>query len=92
MFGQLGRYVFAVFIDGDRVLSQRAIYDDFYQSDLLFPNETEVVGAIYQCLTCEPALWAEDEAPIDLDRLGKRAARRVHTPEEIAPTRPRAAR
>ncbi|MCG7508975.1 Wadjet anti-phage system protein JetA family protein [Mesorhizobium retamae] len=54
-----------------------AVYEDFYRSDLLFPTEAEVVRVIYDCITREPGLWAEDEAAVDLDRLVTRTGRRV---------------
>ncbi|CAH2395626.1 hypothetical protein [Mesorhizobium ventifaucium] len=60
LFGQLGPDVFTVFSGGNRLLYERAIlavYDDFYRSDLLFPTEAEVVGAIYNCITREPSPW-----------------------------------
>ncbi|WP_287055718.1 Wadjet anti-phage system protein JetA family protein [Mesorhizobium sp.] len=80
LFGQLGPDIFTVFSGGNRLLYERAIlavYDDFYRSDLLFPTEAEVVGVIYNCITREPSLWAEDEAAVDLDRLVTRTGRRV---------------
>lgn len=79
-FGQLGPDIFTVFSGANRVLYEFAIlavYNELYRSDLLFPSEAEVVGTIYQCLTREPTLWAEDEAPVDFDRLVTRTGRRV---------------
>lgn len=80
LFGQLGPDIFTVFSGGNRVLYERAIiavYNDLYRSDLLFPTQAEVVGVIYDRLTQEPALWTEDEAAVDLDRLVTRSGRRV---------------
>lgn len=80
LFGQLGVDVFTVFAGGNRRLYERAVlavYEDLYRSDLLFPTQAEVVAVIYECLTREPELWSEDEAPVDLDRLVTRSGRRV---------------
>jgi hypothetical protein len=80
LFGQLGPDIFTVFSGGNRLLYERAIlavYDEFYRSDLRFPTEAEVVGVIYDCITRNPALWTEDEAAVDLDRLVTRTGRRV---------------
>lgn len=80
LFGQLDPDVFTVFSGGNRLLYERAIlaiYGQLFRSDLLFPTQAEVVGIIYDCLTKEPELWAESEAPVDLDRLVIRSGRRV---------------
>ncbi|MDR7143949.1 Wadjet anti-phage system protein JetA family protein [Rhizobium sp. BE258] len=80
LFGQLDPDIFTLFTGANRVLFERAIlavYERFYRSDLLFPSQAEVVNAIYDCLSREPCLWAEDEAAIDLDRLVSRTGRRV---------------
>lgn len=80
LFGLLGSEIFTVFAGGNRALYERAVlavYRDLYRSDLLFPAQAEVVGVIYTCLSQEPGLWSEDEAPVDLDRLVTRTGRRV---------------
>lgn len=80
LFGQLGPDIFTVFSGGNRVLYERAIlavYDELYRSDLLFPTQAEVVRVIYERLSRDPALWSEDEAAVDLDRLVTRTGRRV---------------
>jgi hypothetical protein len=80
LFGQLGPDTFTVFSGGNRLLYERAvlaIYSQLFRSDLLFPTQAEVVGVIYDCLTREPELWAENEAAVDLDRLVTRSGRRV---------------
>lgn len=80
LFGQLGVDVFTVFAGGNRRLYERAVlavYEQLYRSDLMFPTQAEVVAVIYECLTREPELWSEDEAPVDLDRLVTRSGRRV---------------
>ncbi len=80
LFGQLSPDIFTVFSGANRLLYERAvlaIYEELYRSDLLFPTEAEVVGVIYDCLTRDPGLWAEDEVAVDLDRLITRTGRRV---------------
>jgi len=80
LFGQLGSDIFTVFAGGNRALYERAIlaiYDELYRSDLLFPTQAEVVRVIYERLSREPALWMEEEAAVDLDRLVSRVGRRV---------------
>lgn len=80
LFGQLGPDIFTVFSGPNRALYERAIlaiYNELYRSDLLFPTQAEVVRVIYERLSREPALWTEDEAPVDLDRLVTRTGRRV---------------
>ncbi|WP_420963846.1 Wadjet anti-phage system protein JetA family protein [Brucella sp. IR073] len=80
LFGQLGPEIFTLFSGGNRVLYERAIlavYNGLYRSDLLFPTQAEVVNVIYNCISREPGLWAEEEAAVDLDRLVVRTGRRV---------------
>lgn len=80
LFGQLSPNIFTVFSGGNRALYERAIlavYGDLFRSDFMFPTQAEVVGVIYERLSREPALWAEDEAPVDLDRLVVRTGQRV---------------
>jgi len=80
LFGQLEPEIFTLFSGGNRVLYERAIlavYKSLYRSDLLFPTQAEVVSVIYDCLSREPGLWAEEEVAVDLDRLVVRTGRRV---------------
>lgn len=80
LFGQLELEIFTIFAGANRMLYERAVlavYKNLYRSDLLFPSQAEVVNVIYDCLSREPNLWAEEEAAVDLDRLVPRTGRRV---------------
>lgn len=80
LFGQLEPEIFTLFAGANRVLYERvvlSVYSSLYRSDLLFPSQAEVVNVIYDCLSREPSLWAEEEVAVDLDRLVVRTGRRV---------------
>lgn len=80
LFGQIEHDAFTIFAGANRHLYEHivlAIYREFFQSDIAFPTETEVVGLIYGCFATQPELWIEDEVPVDLDRLVTRGGRRV---------------
>lgn len=80
LFGQLDHDAFTIFAGTNRHLYENvvlAIYRGFFQSDIAFPTETEVVGLIYGCFAAHPELWIEDEVPVDLDRLVTRGGRRL---------------
>lgn len=80
MFGQLSGDIFTVFAGANRLLYEHmvlAIYEHFFQSDITFPSEAEVVGLVYRRFSESPELWIEDEIPVELDRLVPRGGRRV---------------
>lgn len=80
LFRQIDHDAFTIFAGANRHLYEHvvlAIYRGFFQSDIAFPTQTEVVGLIYGCFAAQPELWIEDEVPVDLDRLVTRGGRRL---------------
>lgn len=70
MFRALHPDIFTLFAGLNRHLYEEAlihVYETWFRSDMLFPTQAEVVGAIYQLLSERPELWRDDEEPVEFD-------------------------
>lgn len=83
MFRALHPDIFTLFSGGARHLYEEVlihVYETWIRSDLLFPTQAEVIGAIYRMLSDRPDIWRDDEAPVGFDEIlpvrGKRLRRR----------------
>ncbi len=80
MFGKLNSDIFTVFSGTNRSIYEiiiETIYERFYQSEIFFPSQNDVILLIYDQLAEKSHLWRDDEVPIVLDQLSSGKGRRI---------------
>ncbi|MEV4605082.1 hypothetical protein MRBLMR1_000006 [Neorhizobium sp. LMR1-1-1.1] len=80
LFGKLHADIFTVFSGSNRHIYENVIakiYERFYQADLYFPSQNDLLTLIYDQLAEQPHLWRDDERPIVLDQLATGRGRRI---------------
>lgn len=80
LFGKLHTDIFTVFSGPNRLIYEiivAKIYERFYQAELYFPTQTDILRLIYDQLAEQSHLWRDDEVPVVLDELALGKGRRI---------------
>ncbi|MGI2034675.1 Wadjet anti-phage system protein JetA family protein [Rhizobium panacihumi] len=80
LFGKLHTDIFLVFAGPNRhfyELTIEKIYGRFYQAEIYFPSQNDILKLIYEQLGDHPHLWRDEDVPVVLDQLATGKGRRI---------------
>jgi len=80
LFGKLHADIFTVFSGSNRIFYEIIIgniYERFYQAEIYFPGQNDILKLIYDQLGEHSHLWRDDDAPVVLDQLATGKGRRI---------------